>query len=151
MLQTTLCNNVLLIKNGAKNEAKKLHYIWCPCDQKWCFGDFFTCSSGVEVTITNFCDFCQFLAKNIGVLLNQCNDQLFFTKNSSSFSKNAKFFGNFFGKNILKTITSVPGHPVRHLCYGIFIKMAGKGALCFEINQKNLINFELINLFCIVS
>jgi hypothetical protein len=27
--------------------------------------------------------------------------------------KNANFFAKFFGENILKIITSVPGHPVR--------------------------------------
>jgi hypothetical protein len=54
----------------------------------------------------------QFLAifgKNIGVFLkNQCYDQ-FFSKTSISLSKNANIFAKYFGKNIFKIITLVPG------------------------------------------
>jgi hypothetical protein len=64
---------------------------------------------GVDVMITIFCDFWQFSAKKIGVFLkNQCYDQLF-SKIGSFWDKNANFFAEFFGENILKIITSVPG------------------------------------------
>jgi hypothetical protein len=67
--------------------------------------------SGVDVMITIFCDFRQFSAKKIGVFLkNQCYDQLFFKIWLCFETKTPIFFAEFFGKNILKTITSVPGH-----------------------------------------
>jgi hypothetical protein len=55
--------------------------------------------------ITNFCNFCQFFGEKFGVFVkNQCYDQNF-AKTSSKLRKNA----NFFGENIFKIITSVPG------------------------------------------
>jgi hypothetical protein len=49
--------------------------------------------------------------RKIGVFLkNQCYDHIF-VKTSCSLSKNAVFFAEFFGENILKIITSVSGHP----------------------------------------
>jgi hypothetical protein len=57
-----------------------------------------------------FGDFCQFSAKKLAFFSqNLCYDQIFFTKTSSSLSKNANIFAKFFGENIFKIITSVPG------------------------------------------
>jgi hypothetical protein len=68
-------------------------------------------TSGVDVMIIMICDFHQFSAKKIGVFLkNQCYDPNF-AKSISIWNKNADFFRQFlFGENILKIITSVPGH-----------------------------------------
>jgi hypothetical protein len=64
--------------------------------------------------ITVFCDFCKFLpifGEKIGVFLKyQCYDQLF-SKFSYVLSQKRHFFAKFFGENIIKIITSVPGHP----------------------------------------
>jgi hypothetical protein len=64
---------------------------------------------GVDFTITIFCDFRPFSQKKFGVFLkNQCYDHL--KKNLALFwVKNANIFAKFFGENILKIITSVPG------------------------------------------
>jgi hypothetical protein len=57
---------------------------------------------GVDVMITNFCDFCQFSAKKMpffsktNVMLN------FFQKLAVVLAKNANIFAKFFGENILK-------------------------------------------------
>jgi hypothetical protein len=54
--------------------------------------------AGVDVVITIFCDFSQFLGEIIGVFLEyQCYDN-FFSK--LSFVKNAIFFTKFIGENI---------------------------------------------------
>jgi hypothetical protein len=75
------------------------------------FGRFFQNASGVDVMITIFCDFCTIFGKKIGVFLkNQCYDH-FFQNLALFWVKNANFFAKFFGENILKIITSVPGHP----------------------------------------
>jgi hypothetical protein len=62
-------------------------------------GDFFTNSSGVDVMIKIFCDFPQFSAKKLA----------FFSKFSFVLSPKRHLFAKFFGENILKIITSVPG------------------------------------------
>jgi hypothetical protein len=51
----------------------------------------------VYVMITIFCDFCQFSAKKLALF----------------WVKDANFFAIFFGENIFKIITSVPGYPDR--------------------------------------
>jgi hypothetical protein len=66
------------------------------------------CRPGVDVMITIFGDFCQFSAKKLA----------FFSKTNVMIKilhilawfwvKNANFFAEFFGENILKIITSVP-------------------------------------------
>jgi hypothetical protein len=59
----------------------------------------------------NFRRFLPILGEKIGVFLkNQCCDH-FFAKINSSLRKKGKIFAKFFGKNILKFITSVPGVP----------------------------------------
>jgi hypothetical protein len=60
---------------------------------------------GADVMITIFCDFSQFSAKKLAFFLNT-NVMINFFQN---LVKNAKFFANFFGENILKIITTVPG------------------------------------------
>jgi hypothetical protein len=55
--------------------------------------------------ITIFCDFCQFAAKNGVFLKNECYDPFFHNTGSFVLSKNR----HFFGENIFKIITSVPG------------------------------------------
>jgi hypothetical protein len=68
---------------------------------------------GSMLLITIFFDLCQFSATKIGVFLNdQCYD-LFFQKLAVIWAKNANIFATFFGENILKMITAVPGHPGR--------------------------------------
>jgi hypothetical protein len=58
-----------------------------------------------------FCDFSKFSAK-IGVFLkNQCYDR-FFSKFSIVWLKNDNFLAKFFGENILKIVTSVPGRRI---------------------------------------
>jgi hypothetical protein len=66
---------------------------------------------GVDVMITNFCDFCQFSEKNIGVFLKyQCYGQIL-AKTSNSWNRKRQTFRQiFFVENIFKIIiTSVPG------------------------------------------
>jgi hypothetical protein len=58
--------------------------------------------------ITIFCDFPTIFCEYIGVFLkNQCNDQIF-AQSSFALSKKRQFLP-FFGENIFKIITSVPG------------------------------------------
>jgi hypothetical protein len=64
--------------------------------------------SGVDVMITIFCDFCQFSAKKWRFLKNQYYDQIFGIIWLCYESK-TPIFSQFFGENILKIITSVPG------------------------------------------
>jgi hypothetical protein len=57
-------------------------------------------SPRVDVMITIFCDFCQFSAKQFAFFSKtKCYDQIF-AKSSSSLSKIANIFANFFGENI---------------------------------------------------
>jgi hypothetical protein len=67
--------------------------------------------SGVDIMITIFCDFSQFSAKKMAFFINT-NVRINFFQNLALFRvKNANFFSKFFGENIYKIITSVPGHP----------------------------------------
>jgi hypothetical protein len=64
--------------------------------------------SGVDVMITIFCDFCQFSAKKLS-FFSKTNVVINILHNLALFRvKNANFFAEFFGENILKIITSVP-------------------------------------------
>jgi hypothetical protein len=68
--------------------------------------------SGVDVMITNFCDFCKFSAKKIGVFSQKpMLSSQFLQKLEVLRAKNANIFAKFFGENIFKIIASVPGHP----------------------------------------
>jgi hypothetical protein len=59
-----------------------------------------------DVTITIFS---QFSAKKLAFFLKiQCCDQIF-AKSTSSLSKNANVFAIFFGENVLRIITLIPG------------------------------------------
>jgi hypothetical protein len=58
--------------------------------------------------ITIFCDFSQFLAKKLA-FFSKTNVMIIFSKFSFVLSQKRQFFANFFGENILKIITSVPG------------------------------------------
>jgi hypothetical protein len=59
--------------------------------------------------ITIFCDFSLFLAKKLS-FFSKTNVMIKFFQNLALFEvKNANFFAKFFGENILKIITSVPG------------------------------------------
>jgi ubiquitin-protein ligase E3 C len=64
--------------------------------------------------ITIFCDFSQFSAKKLPFFLNTNVTIHFFLNLALFLVKNADFFANFFGENISKIITSVPGieHPI---------------------------------------
>jgi hypothetical protein len=60
--------------------------------------------------ITIFCDFPQFSAKKLA-FFSKTNVMIKILHNLALFGvKNAIFFAEFFGKNIWKIITSVPGH-----------------------------------------
>jgi hypothetical protein len=64
---------------------------------------------GIDVMITIFCDFWQFSAEKTA-FFSKTNVMINFFQNLALFCvKNANFFANFFGENILKIITSVPG------------------------------------------
>jgi hypothetical protein len=57
-----------------------------------------------------FCDFRQFSAKKLVFFFSKTNVMIIFLHNLVLFlAKNANFFAEFFGENILKIITSVPG------------------------------------------
>jgi hypothetical protein len=83
-------------------------------DKKWAcyfFRRFLTLSSGVDVTITIFCDFWQFSAEKLA-FFSKTSVMIKMLHNLALFwVKNAIFFAEFFGENIQKIITSVPGHP----------------------------------------
>jgi hypothetical protein len=65
--------------------------------------------AGVDVMITIFCDFFPIFGEKIGVF-SKTNVMINFFQNLAlSRVKNANFFAKFFGENILKIITSVPG------------------------------------------
>jgi hypothetical protein len=60
--------------------------------------------------ITIFCDFCLFSAKKLAFFSKTNVMITIFPKTISSLSKKRQFFAaKFFGENILKIITSVPG------------------------------------------
>jgi hypothetical protein len=62
-----------------------------------------------------FGDFCQFSAKKMA-FFSKTNVMInFFSKTSSSLSKNANIFTNVFGENIFKIITSVPESDFSHI------------------------------------
>jgi hypothetical protein len=64
---------------------------------------------GADVMITIFCDFSQFSAKKLA-FFTKTNVMINFFQNLALFwDKNAIFFAEFFGENIEKIITSVPG------------------------------------------
>jgi hypothetical protein len=65
---------------------------------------------GVDVMITIFCDFRQFSAKKFA-FFSKTNVMVNFLHNLVIFvsSQKRNFFAEFFGENILKIITSVPG------------------------------------------
>jgi hypothetical protein len=68
-----------------------------------------TLATGVDVVITIFGNFSQFSAKKLAFFLNT-NVMINFFHNLALFRvKNANFFAQFFGENILKIITPVPG------------------------------------------
>jgi hypothetical protein len=74
------------------------------------FGRFFANLSGVDAMITFFCDFCQFSAKKLA-FFSKTYVMIKILHNFALFwVKNANFFAEIFGENILKIITS-PGHP----------------------------------------
>jgi hypothetical protein len=56
---------------------------------------------GVDVMITIFCDFWQFLANKLAFFSKTNVMITIFAKTSSSLSKNANFFAKFIGENIL--------------------------------------------------
>jgi hypothetical protein len=59
--------------------------------------------------ITIFCDFCQFSAKKMSFFSKTNVMITIFAKTNRSLSKKRQIFLYFFGENILKIITSVPG------------------------------------------
>jgi hypothetical protein len=59
--------------------------------------------------ITIFCDFCQFSAQKLPFSQKPMLWSQFLRKLKVVWAKNAKIFAKFFGENILKIITSVPG------------------------------------------
>jgi hypothetical protein len=68
---------------------------------------------GVDVMITIFCDFLQFSAKKLAVF-SKTNVMIKILHNLALFwVKNANFFAEIFGENILKIITSVPDEFVK--------------------------------------
>jgi hypothetical protein len=87
------------------------------CERSWTKKSFvwlekITEPPGVDVMITIFCDFQQFSAKKLA-LFTKTNVKIKFLNNLALFwVKNANFFADFFGENILKSITAVPGAAV---------------------------------------
>jgi hypothetical protein len=89
---------------------------------------------GVDVMITILCDFCQFSAKKLAFFL-KTNAMIKILHNLPLFRvKNANFFAEFFGENILKIITSVPGVEVMITIFCDFCQFSAK-KLAFS--QKN--------------
>jgi hypothetical protein len=75
------------------------------------FGDNFLHRTypGVDVMITIFCDFYQFSAKKFA-FFSKTNVMIKILNNLALFwVKNANFVAIFFGENIFKIVTSVPG------------------------------------------
>jgi hypothetical protein len=64
--------------------------------------------------ITIFCDFWQFSAKKLEFFSKTTVMIIFFQNLALFWAQNANFFAEIFGKNILKIISSVPGHPARN-------------------------------------
>jgi hypothetical protein len=64
---------------------------------------------GVDVMITIFCDFCPFSAKNRRFSQKPMLGSQFLQKLALFCVKNANIFAKFFGENISKIITLVPG------------------------------------------
>jgi hypothetical protein len=65
--------------------------------------------SGVDVMITIFCDFLPIYGEKNGVFSKTNVMIKVLQKSSSSLRKNINIFAKFFGENIFKIITSVPG------------------------------------------
>jgi hypothetical protein len=95
---------------------------------------------GVDVMITILCDFCQFSAKKLAFFL-KTNAMIKILHNLPLFRvKNANFFAEFFGENILKIITSVPGVEVMITIFCDFCQFSAK-KLAFFLNTNVMINF----------
>jgi hypothetical protein len=65
---------------------------------------------GVDVMITSYCDFRQFSAKQLA-FFSKTNVMIKILHNLACFESKMHFFAEFFGENIKKIITSVPGLP----------------------------------------
>jgi hypothetical protein len=66
--------------------------------------------TGIDVMITIFCDFCQFSPKKLAFSSKNNVMIQIFAQFSFVLSQKRHFLQIFFGGNILKIITSVPGH-----------------------------------------
>jgi hypothetical protein len=79
------------------------------------FGQTFA-QSGVDVMLAIFCDYRHFSAKKLA-FFSKTNVMIIFFLNLALFRVKNANFSPFFGENILKIITSVPGHPAAtYLC-----------------------------------
>jgi hypothetical protein len=76
----------------------------------------FTLSSGVDEIITIICDFYPFWSKKLASFSKTNVMITIFAKTSFVLRQKRHFFANFFGENILKIITSVPGQTLTLTC-----------------------------------
>jgi hypothetical protein len=102
-------------------------------------------NSGVDVMITFFGNFSQFSAKKLAffsqkpMLWSQ-----FLQKLAVVWAKSANIFAKFFGENILKIITSVPGHTGRRTFMAALVTMTiWLGPICSG-KRTNLANITVI-------
>jgi hypothetical protein len=101
---------------------------------------------GVDVMITIFCDLCQFSAKKLS-FFSKTNVMIQFLHNLALFwAKNANFFAKFFGENILKIITSVPGSPTIEVMHIIADKKT-RGQYYNSRAQKTCLKKMFWNVF----
>jgi hypothetical protein len=95
------------------NENRKLsEFLAAMVRPHWSDDEMFELA-GQYVMITNFCDFRQFSAKSLTFRSKTNVIIKFLQKVAVVWAKNANIFARFFGENILKFITSVPGQMLR--------------------------------------
>jgi hypothetical protein len=98
---------------------------------------------GVDVMITNFCDFFQFSAKKFAFFFNT-NVSIF--QNLTLFQvKNANFFAKFFGENIFKIITLAPDLTIGSRLYKSRLKKKFFSAFIWSTTHGHFGHRQLAN------
>jgi hypothetical protein len=93
--------------------------------------------SGVDVMITNFCNFYQFSAKKWRFSQKPMLWSIFFKKLAVVWAKNANIFAKFFGENILKISTSVAVHLYTFFWNPIEIKLSLQRGFGFYLSLSS--------------
>jgi hypothetical protein len=103
--------NILWTKGRlfCKKRVKKIYHKKWNAEAENAFRPISTTDLGVDVMITNFCDFCKFLAKILAFFSKPMLQSNFNKKLAVVWTENANIFANFFVESILKIKTSVPG------------------------------------------